>query len=74
MLNFFLKRGHASQCVVGRFDKTIAQSVLLYGAEIWVVSEAKYASFHRCARFNSKWHIKPNDDGIRLAIQIWMLH
>ena len=49
------------------FYKVIAQKILLYGAESWVVSETrrrKLASFHnRCARFITGRHIKQQEDG-----------
>ena len=55
---------------MGHLYNTIVQSVLLDGSETWVrvmstVNLRKLSSFHhRCARFFSKRHIKPNDDGI----------
>ena len=49
------------------FYKAIVQSVLLYGAESWVISERtllKLRSFHRrCARYITGQHIRENDDG-----------
>ena len=52
---------------MGYFYKAIVQSILLYGAETWVISEKnmrKLRSFHRrCARFIVNRHITCKSDG-----------
>ena len=49
------------------FYKAIVQSILLYGAETWVISEPKMRklrTFHRsCARFITNRFIRPAEDG-----------
>jgi hypothetical protein len=51
--------------VMATFYKAIVESVLLYGAETWVLSkelERKLQSFHhRCARYISREHIRKDD-------------
>jgi hypothetical protein len=55
----------AAPKVMATFYNTIVQSVLLYGAESWVLSktvESKLKGFHRrCARYITGQHIRPND-------------
>jgi hypothetical protein len=53
--------------IMAMFYKAIVQSVLLYGAESWVLTqemERKLQSFHhRCARFIAQEHIEKDDNG-----------
>jgi hypothetical protein len=62
-----LSKESAKPRVMASFYKAIVQSVLLYGAESWVISERtllKLRSFHRrCARYITGQHIRENDDG-----------
>ena len=62
-----LTRETASRRVMGYFYKAIVQSVLLYGAETWVLRPAhlrKLRSFHRnAARYLTKRFIRPLNDG-----------
>lgn len=52
---------------MGTIYKSVVQSILLYGAETWVLNKMmtrKLESFHRrCARFIAREHIRPNEDG-----------
>ena len=61
-----LIRTGADPKTMASFYKAIVQSVLLFGAETWVLSqsmERKLQSFHhRCARFITGQHIRKNDD------------
>jgi hypothetical protein len=60
-------RTGADPKTMASFYKAIVQSVLLFGAETWVLSQAmerKLQSFHhRCARFITGQHIRKNNDG-----------
>jgi hypothetical protein len=57
----------AHPMAMATFYKAIVQSVLLYGAESWVVTlemERKLQSFHhRCARYIARDHIERNENG-----------
>ena len=67
MFKKLLTREHMSRKVMGYFYKAIVQSILLFGAETWVVSEKnmrKLRSFHRrCARIIVNRHITCKSDG-----------
>ncbi len=62
-----LSKESAKPRVMASFYKAIIQSVLLYGAESWVISKrtlSKLWSFHRrCARYITGMHIRENSDG-----------
>jgi hypothetical protein len=62
-----LSKESAKPRVMASFYKAIIQSVLLYGAESWVISQrtlSKLRSFHRrCARYITGMHIRENSDG-----------
>jgi hypothetical protein len=62
-----LSKESAKPRVMASFYKAIIQSVLLYGAESWAISEltlCKLRSFHRrCARYITGQHIRENPDG-----------
>jgi hypothetical protein len=61
MIGRILSKKGANPKVMATFYKTIVQSVLLYGAESWVISKhmmSSLRSFHRrCARFITGKHI-----------------
>jgi len=61
-----LVRTGAAPKTMASFYKAIVQSVLLFGAETWVLSRSmdrKLQSFHhRCARFITGQHIRKNND------------
>jgi hypothetical protein len=63
----FLTREGARPKTMATFYKVIVQTVLLYGAESWVVSEAMLRDLksfhHRCARYITKCHIRQDSDG-----------
>ena len=67
MFKRLLTREYASRRVLGYFYKAIVQSILLFGAETWVLSGAglrKLRKFHRdCARFIVKRCKEQLDDG-----------
>jgi hypothetical protein len=62
-----LVREDANPIAMGIFYKVIVQSVLLYGAESWVITKSKMVqvrSFHRrCARHITRTHIRQDEDG-----------
>ena len=67
MFKRLLTRERASRRVMGHFYKAIVQSILLYGAETWVINPKnmqKLRTFHRgCARYITKRFIRPANDG-----------
>ena len=56
-----------SRRVMGLFYKAIIQSILLYGAETWVITPEnmkKLRTFHlKAARYTTHRHIRPLNDG-----------
>jgi len=62
-----LSADEVSPPVMGKFYKTIIQSVLLYGSESWVISQRlrrRLDSFHhRCARYMANKHIRQLPNG-----------
>ena len=67
MIGRILSKKGADPKIMGSFYKVIIQSVLLYGAESWVISNymmKSLRSFHRrCARFITGKHIWQDEDG-----------
>jgi hypothetical protein len=68
MFKKLLRREHASRRVMGHFYKAIVQSILLYGAETWVIKPEnmkKLRTFHwKAARYITHRHsIRPLNDG-----------
>ena len=67
MFKKLLTRERCSRRVMGHFYKAIVQSILLYGAETWVIKPEnmkKLRTFHRkAARYITNRHIRPLNDG-----------
>ena len=67
MFKRLLTRERCSRRIMGHFYKAIVQSILLYGAETWVITPknmAKLRTFHRkAARYITNRHIRPLNDG-----------